>query len=599
MMKWFLDLKMRTKMMIFIIGVLLVPIVSNLVIIRYETAHQLQKDVAHFKKMEIEQVKGHLKNYIDIVVSTIIDEKKKLVKQRKMTLARAKAQAVKEIRSLRYDNGTGYVWINDTGKPVPRMVMHPTVPSLNGKILNDKKFYCAYGKKKNLFQAFVEKGFQYGEGYVDYLWPKPTKNGLTKEQPKMSYGRMIKDWNWIVATGVYIDDIDEIIDARTKTVKEMTRHQQMVIIIVSVVIAVLLILFVYIYSGKMLNPIYQMRQIVNKVSHGVLTEKVHVETKDEFGEMFKLFNELIDNFKELIRKIQHSGSILIEQIHELSTSSQEISTTSNQQAAAVKEIVSTMEDSDKLAKSIAKRIDEVANISNSNKDLVIGGFTFIKDSLEQMNQIKDSNSETISEIRQLGDKIESIWDIVNIINNIADQTKIIAFNAELEASAAGEAGKNFQIVATEIRRLADNTVSSTNEVKSKIREIQQSSDNLIMSSEEGTEKIKSGWELSNKIQKTFEEILSSSEISATSAEQIALSIKQQVSAFEQILLTLKQISEGIDNFVVSTKSTTKTSITLKDMADRMNEIVDEYEVYDDDDVYLLENKNRKIRHRFE
>ena len=72
--------------------------------------------------------------------------------------------------------------------------------------------------------------------------------------------------------------------------------------------------------------------------------------------------------------------------------------------------------------------------------------------------------ETISGIKMLGEKIESIWDIVNIINGIADQTKIIAFNAELEASAAGEAGKNFQIVATEIRRLADSTVSSTNEI---------------------------------------------------------------------------------------------------------------------------------------
>jgi len=125
-----------------------------------------------------------------------------------------------------------------------------------------------------------------------------------------------------------------------------------------------------------------------------------------------------------------------------------------------------------------------------------------------------------------------------------------------------------------------------------MKEIQHSSDNLIISSEEGTGKIITGWELSNKLQGIFEEILSSSEISATSAEKIATSIKQQVSAFEQILITLKQISEGIDNFVISTKSTTKASISLKEMVDNLNNSIDEYKVdvgpndYRRNDTYL-------------
>ncbi len=134
-------------------------------------------------------------------------------------------------------------------------------------------------------------------------------------------------------------------------------------------------------------------------------------------------------------------------------------------------------------------------------------------------------------------------------------------------------------------------MTSTNEVKNKIKEIEQFSDNLIFTSENGTEKIKNGWDLSNKIERTFQEILTSSEISATSAEQIAFSIKQQVSAFEQIVITLRQISEGIDNFVVSTKSTTRASISLKDMADKLNDIVDEFELYSDEDILLIENKN--------
>ena len=173
-------------------------------------------------------------------------------------------------------------------------------------------------------------------------------------------------------------------------------------------------------------------------------------------------------------------------------------------------------------------------------------------------------------------KIESIWEILDIINTIADQTKIIAFNAELEASAAGEAGKNFEIVAGEIRRLADNIVVSTQEIKNYIHEIQDASNNLLLTSQKGTESIQQGWELSRDITGLFEKILSSANESAGSAEQIARSTDQQSSSFDQIILTLKQISEGIGNFVLSTKSMSKLTEGLHQIAKELGEMVSRY-----------------------
>ncbi|MCP4399850.1 MAG: PAS domain-containing protein [bacterium] len=300
--------------------------------------------------------------------------------------------------------------------------------------------------------------------------------------------------------------------------------------------------------------------------------------KNQEGEMSGAMVVVVDQtaIRQVINNAGETAAVLLGSVQDLTISSQEISSTSNQQAAAVKEMVSTMEDSDQLAKSIASKINEVAKITNTTQSMVIDGFSIIKNSLAKMDEIKVSNAETILEIKALGDKIDSIWEIVNMISGIADQTKIIAFNAELEASSAGDAGKNFQIVASEIRRLADGTVTSTNEIKTKINEIQHSSDTLIMASEEGTVKITEGWELSDNLQKVFEKISGSSNISASAADQIALSINQQVSAFEQILVTLKQTSEGIDNFVVSTKATTDASEMLKEMADRLHVAIDEY-----------------------
>ncbi|MCP3898408.1 MAG: hypothetical protein GY707_01590, partial [Desulfobacteraceae bacterium] len=136
----------------------------------------------------------------------------------------AKENAIRVIEHLRYDNGVGYIWINDTGTPIPRMIMHPTIPKLNGKILNDEKFNCALGKKKNLFQAFVEICDAKNEGYVDYLWPKPTKRGLSEEKPKISYGRLFEEWGWILGTGMYTDDIEQETKKRLEAILEELKH---------------------------------------------------------------------------------------------------------------------------------------------------------------------------------------------------------------------------------------------------------------------------------------------------------------------------------------------------------------------------------------
>ncbi len=377
---------------------------------------------------------------------------------------------------------------------------------------------------------------------------------------------------------VYLPDMDWIIVSNTDT-REVFSIVNTIrrIMIISLILAFIgMNVVIFLVFRSLLKPVRAMKEVVDDVAAGNVSTFIEVESNDEIGTIAVELNKLIESFQQLLRKMKQDITVLNDSIQELTTSSQEISTTSNEQAAAVKEIVSTMEDSDSLAKSIEKKIEEVTKIATETKSTVDKGVGTVDRSRSKMDEIKQSNSETITGIRSLGEKIDAIWEIVNIINSIADQTKIIAFNAELEASAAGEAGKNFQIVASEIRRLADNTVSSTSEIKTKINEIQHSSDNLIIASEDGTEKIEEGSSLTENLFSTFQEILETSEISAKSASDINTSIKQQVSAFEQILLTLKQISEGINNFAISTKSTTEISQNLKRMSDTMQNSLSQY-----------------------
>ena len=264
------------------------------------------------------------------------------------------------------------------------------------------------------------------------------------------------------------------------------------------------------------------------------------------------------------------GISILEEIQNLAVSSKENAVTAQDQNTAVKEIVATMEDNTALSEDISQKIKEVSGVATKTSSEVTEGVSYIEENVKQLLEIAETNQNTISGIKALGDKIANIWDIVTLINSVADQAKIIAFNAELEASSAGEAGRNFHIVATEIRRLADGIIDGTKEIKERITEIQKSSDNLILASENGTEKIQDGVESAKSLEERFANIRQASESTADSAEKITTIIKQQAVASEQILLTLRQISAGVENFSSATEHISQVSENLKGIASALS-----------------------------
>ena len=225
---------------------------------------------------------------------------------------------------------------------------------------------------------------------------------------------------------------------------------------------------------------------------------------------------------------------------------------SQNQTAAVKEIVATMHDSTELANNIGDKIREVNNLADKSRDAVISGSEALQKNVKELLDIKNTNMLTIDGIKGLNNKIKGIWDIVSIINNVADQTKIIAFNAELEASSAGEAGKNFHIVATEVRRLSDNIIDSIKEIKTVIDEIQHASDRLILDSEKGTRQIDAGLESAKSLEGGFEELMAAAQAGTDSPGEIQKRAGQIHSSGEQIFSNLQQIAQGIEKFSQNT-----------------------------------------------
>jgi methyl-accepting chemotaxis protein len=272
----------------------------------------------------------------------------------------------------------------------------------------------------------------------------------------------------------------------------------------------------------------------------------------------------------IIKKIQTteknvSNNLLAETMH-LAEATKVSAENSQNQTAAVKEIVATMHDSTELANNIGDKIKQVTQLAEQSRDAVISGSQALQNNVNELMAIKNTNMLTIDGIKELNSQINGIWDIVSIINNVADQTKIIAFNAELEASSSGEAGKNFHIVATEIRRLSDNIIDSIKEIREIITQIQKSSDNLILDSEKGTAQIDSGCESARSLESGFQSIMQSSKATADSSHEILDNVGQLTSASEQIFITLQQIAQGIETFSQNTANISVASESVKEIA---------------------------------
>ena len=281
---------------------------------------------------------------------------------------------------------------------------------------------------------------------------------------------------------------------------------------------------------------------------------------------------IILTIKKMHKDEMNLGLKLFEQTQTLVVAAKENAATAQDQSAAVKEIVATMEESNELSENISRKIKNVSQIAEKTSLDVQDGVSSIEKNVNQLHEIFRANKETIEGMKHLDEKIKTIWDIVSLINNVADQAKIIAFNAELEASNAGEAGKSFRIVANEIRRLSDGIIDGTKEIKQRINEIQQSSDLLILTSKNGTKQINEGYENAKNLKEKFESIKGSAEVTAGSAGDITEIIQQQASASEQILITLKQISIGVENFSTATDNISASSENIRTMSESMTDI---------------------------
>jgi len=334
--------------------------------------------------------------------------------------------------------------------------------------------------------------------------------------------------------------------------------------------------FVVFITTDINRSVKSLQTLFRGLNENDLTMSLRINSEDEFGELMTAFNGFLNILRSTFGSFKQSSQLVANSVFDLSSSSKEITTTANEQSSSVSEIVSTMESSKNLSEQIAFKTTEVANLAKETQDLSSKGAELREANQDMMEDIRRQNQKIISEIRNLSDMIIRISEAIRIIDGIADQTKLIAFNASLEASSSGEAGARFSVVASEIRRFADNVVESTREIKQKIEEVQGASQTLIAEANNGSRQIEIGYERMSEQKIVFEHIVDNSQNVATRSQQISNLSKQQELASSQIFIALKEISAGVKQFVIATSSTSKIADSLKGMSEELKGKVEKY-----------------------
>jgi len=529
-------------------------------LLTFSLKKHLDREVSEFRDFETVKTKTYLKNYVDIAYA-LIEEAEDAVTRGEMPIDEAKAMAIRQIEKLRYDSGVGYFWINDTGKPFPVMIMHPTVPELNGQVLDNPKYNCAMGKNQNLFLAMIEVTAKSGDGYVDYLWPKPTKEGLSEDQPKLSYVRWHKNFDWIIGTGKYIDDIDAAVAVKNRHTDEVISDLILVIIMVSLAIIILAAFPIYYLSTRLVAPINACIDYANEVESGNLSGLVDLHRTDETGRLINALNTMVNTIRKILSEVYQHSALVVLASNKLASTSQSMTETSRQVrekteivAAAAEKASANIFSVTNSIESLAQRASNIASNTNKMAESVnsVASATEQMASSFQQVALHCADAQGISEkslktsdqaaykINDLNEASQNIGTVIKLIEQITEQTKLLALNATIEAARAGEAGKGFAVVAGEVKELAGQTAKATEGIAKRVKDIQLQIGEAVRLIQEVSISNQELNEINTSIAITAEQ-------QSVTTNDIAQSVASVASSAAQVSEEVSEISDSIRN----------------------------------------------------
>ncbi|MTI80880.1 MAG: methyl-accepting chemotaxis protein [Firmicutes bacterium] len=365
----------------------------------------------------------------------------------------------------------------------------------------------------------------------------------------------------------------QLIDVQTNLAKAEYEHAEQrfkVISSISIVgilgVVLLAFLLSFLIIRSVTKPIDVLKHKLNTLADrgGDLTQKIDIDSKDEIGDLAKIVNKFLSNFRTIMEEVNSSARDVFQTSEQLNSTSQQTSASANETAATMNEMSTTVE-------QVSSNIQEISTVSLSTSEYANRGSEGIASITKQMNNIASASKEVSQYIDGLSKKSLEINKIVELITNIAEQTNLLALNAAIEAARAGEHGRGFAVVAEEVRTLAEQSTDASKEIFSLITAIQEESKSAVEKMAEGGREVEEGSNVVSEVGESFKEIINSVQSLTTQIQGVA-------SATEQMSSGVQNVAASTEEQTAATEEVSAFAESLSKLADQLNQLVGKFKI---------------------